>query len=264
VPALRAVTYNLGCGGPHAAARVEAAHQWAAAAVDAYDLVFVQEIPAEGWLEPWRSTHHVISTPSPRYQVRSAVIVAKSLTRSPVTFRTASYHDSYVAAAAVTSPGNHTVTCVSVHASPSPISPEWRQLWEACGVPLPAPRAGEDLWDSDLLLASVIELSQTRSLLVAGDWNEARTWDDTHPGTSGAQFFERVTAANLVDCTWEAWHGEKPTCRPTNGASLQVDHVFATPDVAPSVRELRVAEPLQASGSDHFPITFTADFDAAS
>ena len=171
--ALPAVTYNLGCGGPHNAARVEAGHAWSIGARERYDLVFAQEIPWDAWLDAWRPTHHVISVAKPRYLVRSALMVGNALKCSSADFSTAHYHDSYVAAATVTFPNNQDVTCASVHASPSVVIDDWRRLWGECGEPFPTAREGVDLWDSDLLLASIAKLSVGRSLLVAGDWNEA-------------------------------------------------------------------------------------------
>lgn len=44
VTELRAVTFNLGCGGPHGAERVTAAFDWIAQARDAFDVVFAQEM----------------------------------------------------------------------------------------------------------------------------------------------------------------------------------------------------------------------------
>lgn len=264
VSLLRAVSYNLGCGGPYGATRVEAAHRWRAAARDQYDILFLQEVPPDPWLRDWSPTHHVESVTSQRARVRSALVVGSAMTCSPVHFATASYHDTYVAAATVTFPGGREVVCMSVHASPSVVTPDWRGRWARCGTSLPAARDGEDLWDSDLLLASVQALSKRGSLLVAGDWNEARSWDTGHPGTSGAQFFERVEKANLIDCTWKAWGNcERDTCTPDRGAAMQLDHVFATPDVASSIREPRIdVDALGIGGSDHYPINFSIQFDA--
>ncbi len=127
--ALRGVTYNLGCGGPHPPAREAAAERWADAARTQYDLVFVQELPSDRWLDMWNSTHHVVTVRSPRYRVRSALLVSNTLAYIPTTLPTAHYHDSYVAAATVRIADDVGITCMSVHASPNQVSDEWRRLW---------------------------------------------------------------------------------------------------------------------------------------
>src|SRR5689334_1868875 len=85
---VRAVTFNLGCGGPHEPACEQAAFDWASAARNDIDLVFVQEVPSEHWLDQWRATHRVITT-TPRYRVVSGLLVRRSLECTPLTFATA-------------------------------------------------------------------------------------------------------------------------------------------------------------------------------
>jgi endonuclease/exonuclease/phosphatase family metal-dependent hydrolase len=260
MPELRAVTYNLGCGGPHGAVRVQAAEEWATSArAEGFDLVFVQELPSQSWLDGWKSTHHVIATNDKGYKVRSALLIIRALECKPFEFATSTYHDSYVAAATVVRHDGREVTCLSVHASPSRVSLEWRAMWETTRTALPLPRAGEVLWDSDLLLASMVALVPRRSLLIAGDWNEARDWDKTHAGRSGVEFFEQVEAGGLVDCTWARWKEEIATCAPEGrGEALQLDHVFATRDIADRVVEPTVqAVGSPTKGSDHSPISFS-------
>ena len=74
---------------------------------------------------------------------------------------------------------------MSVHASPNVVGDKWRALWAATEMPIPEPRSGRDLVDADLLLASVALVVREHRVLAAGDWNEARAWDDTFPGDSG-------------------------------------------------------------------------------
>jgi endonuclease/exonuclease/phosphatase family metal-dependent hydrolase len=264
---LRAVTYNLGCAGPHVAARVKAADEWAAAArADRFDLVFVQELPSQSWLDAWEPTHHVIAPNEHGWKTRSALLVSRSLACKPIEFPTSSYHDSYVAAATVVLPDGREETCASVHASPSRVTSEWQAMWEKTGVVLPSARAAEDLWDADLLLASIIDLVPGRSLLIAGDWNEARAWDKAHPGsTAGDQFFALVDAAGLVDCTWNEWGEERATCAPERAAeAMQLDHIFATRDIASTLRSTVVdVESSDVSTSDHRAISFSVAVDGS-
>jgi hypothetical protein len=52
-------------------------------------------------------------------------------------------------------------------------------------------------------------------LLIAGDLNEARAWDATHPGhTCSADFFEGIKESGLTDVTFRDWRStERPTRR---------------------------------------------------
>ena len=103
-----------------------------------------------------------------------------------------------------------------------------------------------------LRLATLRDLADAcrHQLLAAGDFNEARGWDVLHPGeTWGAEYFKAVGAAGLVDCLHRVWPDEEPT-----RGEYQLDHVFATTDVASKVKDPLI---LASSGSDHAPIAFT-------
>lgn len=259
----QAVTSNLGCGGSHGPDRVDAAYQWAADIRAAgWEIVFAQEIPGESWLDGWESHYEVFVGEGCQYRTRSALLIRHSIESKPFELPTQRYHGSYVAAATAMLPGIGEVAVMSVHASPSQVCNTWHELWSRTEVPLPEPRRGDDLWDADLLLTSVQRVAGEYPVLVAGDWNEARAWDETHPGASGREFFTRVQAAQLVDCTWRAWAGkERATCRPTVGTELQVDHVFASRRVDYAVTDVAVIEAGElAGGSDHLPISFTLRF----
>ncbi len=144
---------------------------------------------------------------------------------------------------------------MSVHASPSEVIDESLSEWPEQLVQ-PAPRPGLRLWDSDMLLASVAAVAVQGRTLVAGDWNEAREWDLTHVGGSGAAFFKQLGEVGLVDCTWTHWNEtERATCHPQQGASLQVDRIFATVEVATNVHDCAV-EALPSPDFDHMPISF--------
>jgi endonuclease/exonuclease/phosphatase family metal-dependent hydrolase len=259
----QAVTSNLGCGGPHGPDRVMAAHRWAAEVRAAgWEIVFAQEIPGERWLDEWESHYEVFVGEGCQHRTRSALLVRHSIESRPLELPTQNYHGSYVAAATAMLPGIGEVALMSVHASPNIVGHSWYELWSRSGVPLPDPRPGDDLWDADLVLTSVQRVAGQYPVLAAGDWNEARAWDDTHPGASGREFFTRVDRARLVDCTWRAWAGqERATCRPSTGAELQVDHVFASRRVDYAIAEVAVIEDgALAGGSDHLPISFTLRF----
>lgn len=257
---IRSVTYNLGCGGPHGAERVAAADSWIAGASAGYDLVFAQEIPAgDGWITQWEEAgFRVVRGIDKGWRTRSALIVRSEAVGGVDRFEyaTAEYHGSYLAAATLDLGWVEPLVVVSVHASPQQVGEDWAQSWTACGPALPAGRPSCGMWDADLVLATIAELCTChRFVIAAGDWNEARGWDLTHDGHSGREFFARVADAGLVDVTYEHW---ARTERATH-EELQLDHVFATREVAEHIHEPRVADD---AGSDHRPIEFTIDLSA--
>ncbi len=255
---INAVTFNLGCGGPHSQARTAAAFEWAVQARSQYDLVFAQEIPGDEWLELWRDTHIVHAFNTPKYRVRSAILANKVLASCDASFPTSDYHDSYVAACNLQLDSIGTVVCMSVHASPSIVAKSWLEPWRAARLPLPQERASVGLWDADMLLSTVLDVATRIPVLIAGDWNEARAWDANHPHNSGEAFFQRVEVGGLIDCTYSEWQTERATCLPTHGESLQVDHVFATNNVADLISGFEVGAP-PAPEFDHLPISFAID-----
>ena len=98
-------------------------------------------------------------------------------------------------------------------------------------------------------------------MLVAGDPNECREWDQVEDGHWGADYFANVEASGYVDVTWSAWGDERPTCLAADRA-LQLDHVLATPSTAARFTGSAVATIVPehvASGesSDHATTSFS-------
>jgi hypothetical protein len=95
-------------------------------------------------------------------------------------------------------------------------------MWEATGIALPLPRAGEVLWESDLLLASMVALVPRRSLLIAGDWDEARDWEqDPRRATSLTALLGQVSRPSkrrLTRRTTCRFH-----CRSSSPISARID-----------------------------------------
>ena len=272
---LRAITVNLGGGGPTATKYKTAADEWAkhVRQEKTLDLLFVQEVHDQDWLDAWSAPdwHDAWSAPDwdvvvgsgPIYKPRSAIIANFPIESFP--YPTSDYHGSYVAVAQVKSGAADGWLIASVHASPTALSADWVKRWVSCGLERPVPRTGLELWDecgllrpeprtggylwhSDLMLESMRSIPAHTPLIIAGDWNEARGWDLDHRGVWGAEFFERVEAAGFVDCAFREWKAEKPT-----HGTYQLDHVFASKNVADQV------EVHSAPGekiSDHAPIAF--------
>lgn len=246
---LRAITANLGGGGPTATSYKTAADEWAEQVRQekTLDLLFVQEVHGEAWLDAWRAdAWHVVVGSGPVYKPRSAIIAKFPI--KPVSYPTSDYHGSYVAVARIETRAADGYFIASVHASPTRLDAGWLKRWDECGLPRPEPRTDLDLWDSDLLLQSMRSVAERGPLIVAGDWNEARNWDCDHAGSAGAEFFERVEAAGFVDCAFREWKAEKPT-----HGTYQLDHVFASATVASQVN---VSEAPGDAISDHSPIAF--------
>lgn len=241
---LTAVTANFGCASPAPpgvqARRRERAEQHAQMLrAQEVDLVLAQEIPAIGWIESWRSAGYaVITEEQTPYAVRSAVISRHTVT--PVSLRSAAYHGSYLAAASVELDCGP-VTLVSVHASPSPLTAEHiasgtaliRGAQQRIGG-----RTGQ-WWDADFVLGTLADLvSDGHHVLAAGDYNECRRWDETHPGTTwGQQYFENVRQAGLTSVTSAHWTRERQTYLGSD-AGYQLDHVLASADVAPLIDDV--------------------------
>ena len=88
-------------------------------------------------------------------------------------------------------------------------------------------------------------------MLAAGDFNEARHWDLSHPGAWGADYFAAVKANGFIDCLDELWPDEQPT-----HGELQLDHVLASqPDLVTS------ATILENTPSDHRLVEFKIRID---
>jgi len=254
VTGFRALTANLGrCS--RGTGTAERAIGWLADPwLRDYELLFLQECPD---LELLASAFEVVvAETGPTYRCRSAVAVRRDsgLVATAIPLRTADYHGSYVAAAKIEGLLSEPVTCLSVHASPTALTAADRASWERIES-LPAAREGggpdaNTLWDADLVHETLAGLKPR--VLAAGDWNEARAWDDLHPGqTWGLEFFERMKEAGLVDVPHRDWEGERVTREP-----YQLDHVFASSDIAKRVHSPEVVYSPERIPADHKPIEF--------
>ena len=257
-----AVTVNLGCGGPHSSDDRDRVLDWLGGVAGTYEVVFAQEMPHD---EEWRGrwTDYIFAERrSPRYRPRSAVIVHKDITviERPLHYPTADYHDSYVVGAVVEGPDGETLALMSVHASPNPVSTDWSARWAKCGVDRSLPDRSCGLWDSDLVLESVrhvAEHSGAVGLIAAGDWNEARHWDDgdRHRVKGGREFFRNVEAVGLDDrCCPEGAHEAEARDGLTTSHGLHLDHVFTSRSVSDRVVVTGVGSEAPA---DHRPVEFT-------
>jgi endonuclease/exonuclease/phosphatase family metal-dependent hydrolase len=263
---LRAVSANLG--------RRVAAAGWARQVIrltgdEAVDLVFLQEVPlGKDWLGICeKAGFGVASYSDSTYRVRSFLLWRRNtVTAEPFPLPTAGYHGSYLAAVQVNLPDVGETIAVSVHASPAVVETQYREHWLQTGRPLPAPRpsAGPDeLWDSDLVLATLAELARQGPVLAAGDFNECLAWDDAHPGEWGKEYFARVSDSGLVSLTHRNDAVERQTSFTHDGLEYQLDHVLASPSVADQIAQAPRVDSawsrervIAGETADHAPLWF--------
>lgn len=236
---------------------------------EAVDLLFLQEVPLN---HDWGATcekagFEIATGAGPTYQVRSLLLWRGSTVNGEmITLPTAGYHGSYLAAARLNLPSLSRVTAVSVHASPAVVGPEYQEHWLGPGRPMPKPRTAAstgELWDSDLVLATLAEIARSGPVLATGDFNECLAWDETHPGGWGREYFDRVDGAGLVSLTHRDGGVEQQTAFTHDGLEYQLDHVLATPDLACPIARTPQPDPswtrdrvISGATSDHAPLWF--------
>jgi hypothetical protein len=251
------------------------------------DLVFVQEIPSDGWLEAWckQGYRHILGHPR-GWKVRSAILTMlpddQCFELSSEHMPELEYHGEYVAAARLIGwgPDGADLSVLSVHASPNPTTAEYLSHYPGADTILRRdggddPRHHGQLFDADVVLETVARYAP--AVLACGDLNEARGWDDLpeHAGhTWGADYFGArnddgqlaggsVQARNLFDVPLSADGSEVITRRQQGHPSLQLDHILTSPQLAGQIRGVEVdpnwnSNTETAAGlADHAPIRFT-------
>ena len=273
-----AVTVNCADGGPEASAAASRAGMdaWLGVVLAQPEsrwpsLVFAQETRGP-WLERWQEAGYHVVTASPRYRPVSAVITRLEVVGDrPASIPTQGYHGSYLVGLHVLLPGDTApLLAVSVHASPRVVDEHNLEIWDSLAA-RPRPRVGAGagagagrLFDADMVLATLAECALQGSVLAAGDFNEARDWDDSHPGEWGRDFFERARKHRLQSPLFELWGEERTTRFNPRGRSYQLDHLLATREVAALVTEAWVDDrwddaESRHGRSDHAPVWFALD-----
>lgn len=248
---LRAVTANLGCGGPRSGSVDGAAVSWLEDEAErGTDLLFLQEVPvgAEAALAERYDTHGVARSWRSDCQSIVAIRRESQITSEAFDLGTSRYHRSWLAAARLELPGGHSFVAVSVHASPTRVRDDDLAEWEG-DVPEPRPPSRGQLWDADLVAATLTRVADQHSVLAAGDLNESRLYDEHVGRPWAAEYFARLRDAGLFDATYGRW-GDRE--RPTRG-EFQDDHVLATAEVDRLIR-IPVVQP--GCGSDHLPVAW--------
>lgn len=168
-----------------------------------------------------------------------------------------------LAAKRVTLRSGVTLPVISVYSPPVRIDPARLKGVDTSGVRLTQNR---DLWLSDLLWASLMEMSfpGDEPLVVAGDFNSSETFDSPKP-RGNREFMERMNALGLTECLRTFTGQLTPTFRTPRGGFIvhQLDHLYVTEGFARRLTWCGVGSASRVfestpSLSDHLPIV--ADF----
>jgi hypothetical protein len=116
---------------------------------------------------------------------------------------------------------------------------------------------------NDVVFASLEEIVRDRQFIIAGDWNTARLFDSSSPGTAGAEFFARARERGWFECVWENRGEEVQTWFRPGNRPYQLDHAFCDPARGDRLQRVRVATDATTDLglSDHAPLIL--DFDVA-
>ena len=244
---IRAVTANLGCASasPVSSQREMAASRWSSRTRPDVDLAFLQEVP-ETLIEEWEADGFVPATPQGRkYRPRSALLWRSEVASAEeFTLPTAGYHGSYVSSALLHLPGfSDPVVCLSFHASPSPVEQLYQEVWQTCAMDLPPERHGGgrhsgELFDADMVVATLKLLARTNVVLAAGDLNECQEWDKVHD-ENWWEPLERTVTSEPGDLEFPVrrhWQGERRSLFKPGARGYQLDHVLASPAMGARIR----------------------------
>lgn len=121
-----------------------------------------------------------------------------------------------------------------------------------------------------LLADSLAERARTERIIVGGDFNAARLFDENH-GYDFNAFFEAMRNGGFFECHWRMHGREEQTLwRKGTKEPYQDDHIFVSETLAPQVRACAVVDAEQiAAGkppvavtrklSDHGPVLLDVD-----
>jgi len=191
-------------------------------------LALIQELP----VGPLSLPDHIVALPETPTAVasrgcRSAILIDRNVL-TPVTRATylnEAVLGSYVARADVITASGGRLTALSVHASPSPLTPEHQAMVSAERLQR---RAERHPWYADVIADELVRLLLTGPpghVLAAGDFNEASGWDTKYGTDSCAECFSRLADGRYVDATRTAWSEEFTT---QTAQPYQVDRIFGS------------------------------------
>lgn len=237
---LRFATWNMGCGPRQSRYRRDHIDAWTFLLHELRpDIAFVQEALLDHLTARRDECSVVICDPGEGATAATAVI-ARGMELSAAPPITVSA-ESYAATATLTTSAGP-VLLVSVHMYP-----------------------GEHLHaDLARLVDTLRELANTNTVIVGGDFNSARRFDEVYGGKKHRTFFEAMASCGLHDVHWGI-HGREVQSfwgHQVRPPSYQDDHFFVSQSWAPRVRGCRVInDDAIRHHSDHGPVV--AEFDVA-
>jgi endonuclease/exonuclease/phosphatase family metal-dependent hydrolase len=237
---MRIVTWNLGCGPPSSQYRKRHAEAWRYLLEELRpDVAVVQEALVTKIDEARRDHSVTLCDLGPKVAAGTAILVRALGTR--VAPAVAVSPQTYTATAEIITPAGP-LTITSVHVYPGEQQhADMKRLVELLGSTPPG-----------------------RIVLVGGDFNAARRWDEVHGGKRYAAFFAAMKTAGLHEVHWGV-HGREVQSfwgRQMKEA-YQDDHFFITNAWASRVRSCNVIDnEVVRRVSDHGPVEMELDVTA--
>jgi endonuclease/exonuclease/phosphatase family metal-dependent hydrolase len=118
------------------------------------------------------------------------------------------------------------------------------------------------VWVTDLLVAALRQRgkSESKPMIVAGDFNLSETFDRWRGGPRGnREWLDRMAALGFTECLRLHQGALTPTYRRPGQVepNSQIDHIFVTPDLAARLVSCRTGDTERVYGqgwSDHLPV----------
>jgi len=237
---MRVVTWNMGCGPTASQYRKSHSEAWEYLLRGLCpDVALVQEALVGKIDEVGGDYSVTLCGLGPNIAAGTAVLVSGFATRTAPTFAISSH--TYAATAEITTPAGP-LTVVSVHVYPG----------------------DEQHADLKRLVELMDRSLAGKSVLVGGDFNAARRFDEVYGGRKYGMFFAAMKTAGLHEVHW-ALHGREIQTfwgRQTKEA-YQDDHFFITNGWASRIRSCNVIDNAVVRRlSDHGPVEMDLDVTA--
>jgi hypothetical protein len=221
------------------------------------DLAFLQEAVPSAWV---RGEGTLVHGPYTRW---GSLVFSPRFPLEPFRLPQGSHLralGSYLAFGVVSLPDGSEAFVASVHAVAREATRA--QLGDIDPVAAARPSAGRARVN-DVVFAGLAEFVRDRQFIIAGDWNTARLFDSSNPGTAGAEFFARARERGWFECVWEKRGEEVQTWFRAGDRPYQLDHAFCDPALGNRLQTVRVATEAAADLglSDHAPLIL--DFEVA-
>ena len=238
---IRVVTWNMGCGPKASPYRKSHGEAWNYLLCELHpDIALIQEALVEKIEEPRQDYSVTVCDLGPGVTAGTAVLVRGLEVRRVPNISVSSH--TYTATTKIYTPAGP-LTVVSVHVYPGK----------------------EQHTDLKRLVDLVDRASGQQSVLVGGDFNAARHFDDVYGGKKYKTFFAAMEEAGLHDVHWgihgrevQSFWGHQTT------EPYQDDHFFITKAWSTRIRSCNVVDnEVVRRVSDHGPVVLELDVSAA-